>query len=100
MRFWDSSAVVPLVVEERSSRACRDLVRADAVQVTWCFTRTEVVSALWRRHRDGALDASAVARAQARLDLLADRWVEVDALLLVRDLAERLLRVHPLRPAG
>ena len=99
MRFWDASSIVPLVVEERSSRACRDLIRRDPTTVVWCLTRTEVVSALWRRNRDGMLDDPDVSRAMKRLEMLSERWTEVGALDLVRDCAERLLGSHPLRAA-
>jgi hypothetical protein len=88
-----------LVVEEAESRACRYLLRADPVQSVWCFTRTEVLSALWRQHRGGDLTLEDLRRAQSRLERLASRWAEVDALIPVRELAERMIRVHPLRVA-
>lgn len=99
MRFWDSSAIVPVVVEEAASRACRDLLRADRRVVVWCLTRTEVLSALCRRCREGGLSREDLARAEGRLERLALRWDEVDAVLPVREAAERLLRIHPLRAA-
>lgn len=37
--------------------------------------------------------------AENRLDKLAARWTEVESLTPVRDAAEQLLRVHPLRAA-
>jgi predicted nucleic acid-binding protein len=99
MRFWDSSAVVPLLVEERTSRACRHALRADPAQLVWCLSRTEAISALCRRQREGALDAGEVRVAQGRLARLAARWAEIDAVAPVQEVAERLLRVHPLRAA-
>ena len=99
MRFWDSSAVVPLVVEETTSKACRQLLRSDKGQLVWCLTRAEIVSALWRRRREGVLTDAEVQKAERRLDLLSDRWTEVDAMVVVREAAERLLRIHPLRAA-
>ncbi|MBI4616716.1 MAG: type II toxin-antitoxin system VapC family toxin [Planctomycetes bacterium] len=99
MRFWDSSAIVPLVVEEAASRSCRDHLRADRQVVVWCLTRTEVLSGLCRRRREGGLSQEDLARAESRLEKLAVRWDEVDAVLPVREAAERLLRVHALRAA-
>lgn len=99
MRFWDSSAVVPLIVEEAASRSCRQHLRADRRVVVWCLTRTEVLSALCRRRREGGLRPEDLVRSEQRLDRLAARWNEVDAVLPVRELAERLLRVHALRAA-
>ncbi len=99
MRFWDSSAIVPLLLEQAASPACRSLLRADSRQVVWMFTRTEVVSALQREHRSGGIDDDALRGATRRLDRLAARWTEVDVPLLVRDVAERLLIAHALRAA-
>ncbi len=99
MRFWDSSAVVPLIVEEPTSKACRGTLRDDPSMLVWCFTRTEVVSALHRQHRGGAFARASLRAAEARLELLAERWSEVDTLQGTRDVAERLLRTHALRCA-
>jgi len=44
MRFWDSSALVPLIVEEERSSRCRVLRRADRTMVVWALSRTELVS--------------------------------------------------------
>jgi hypothetical protein len=35
VNFWDTSALVPLLIEERQSRACRDLYRSDAAAMTY-----------------------------------------------------------------
>ena len=99
MRFWDSSALVPLVVEEAHSKRCRQLLRSDPRVVVWHLTRAELVSALWRVHRDGHLDREDVGVAERRLEMLARKWAEIDAVLPAREQAERLLRVHPLRAA-
>jgi predicted nucleic acid-binding protein len=99
MRFWDSSGLVPLLVEEEHSKACRELLRADPRILAWTLTRTELVSALWRVHRDGLLDRRDVSVAERRLDAVSRKWAEVDAVLPVREQAERLLRVHALRAA-
>jgi predicted nucleic acid-binding protein len=99
LRFWDASAVVPLLVEQPGSRSCRALLRADGSQMVWCLTRTEVTSALWRLKREGAFSQAAVARIEDRLSRLSTRWHEVSLVESVRERAERLLRVHPLRAA-
>jgi len=99
MRFWDSSAVVPLIVEEDRSRSCRSLLRENPSLAVWAFTRTEVASALHRLRREGHLEPSGLTRAVRRLDLLARQWTEVEAFGAVRERAERLLSVHPLSSA-
>lgn len=99
MRFWDSSAVVPLLVEEPTSRACRALLRADPRVVVWFSTRTECVSALRRQVRDRTLSEAEARRGEDRLEKHARHWHEVEPLSALRDTAERLVRVHPLAAA-
>lgn len=65
----------------------------------WALTRTELSSALWRRARAGDVRQTDMPIALKRLSALATRWNEVTDLDLVRDRADRLLAVHPLRAA-
>ena len=99
MKFWDSSGIVPLIVEETTSTACRRLLRLDSTQAVWYFTRSEIVSALQRRHREGLLDEDDLRVASSRLERFASRWIEIVGFETVRAEAERVLRVHPLRAA-
>jgi len=99
VRFWDTSALVPLVVEEAASKACRRLLRDKATVAVWALTRTEMTSAAWRRARAGDLDLAAMPRVLARIAALASHWTEITDVDLVRDRAERLLGQHALRAA-
>lgn len=99
MRFWDSSAVVPLLLEEPSSDTVRSLLREDAAMVAWRLAGTEVVSALWRRRRADELDEAARRSAEQGLALLESRWTSVEDAAYVDRRARRLLAAHPLRAA-
>jgi uncharacterized protein len=99
MRFWDSSAVVPLLVEEPATADLLGSLRNDPAIAVWWGTRLECVSALRRREREGALDATGVLQALKLLDTLSDGWIEVLASNAVRGAAERALAVHSLRAA-
>jgi len=99
VKFWDTSAVLPLLLEEKASAACRRELRSDPAMAVWALTRTEVVSALRRRERAGEMTAAQVAEVLRRLDGRAHRWTVVEALQDVALRAERLLAVHPLRAA-
>lgn len=99
MRFWDSSAVVPLVCREEQSARIRAWLRADPVLVVWCLAATEVTSALARKRREGALSGARFAEAKRRLSGLEGAWSEVAAIDAVRARARRLLEVHPLSGA-
>ena len=98
MRFWDSSAIVPLVVEEASSAAMRAQLEDDGDVVVWWATPVECVSALVRSRRTGRIadEASAI----GRLDWIARRWREVEPVPAIRDEARRLIRVHDGMRAG
>lgn len=99
MKYWDSSALVSLLVEEPPSERRRALLRQDQGIVTWWGSWIECASALNRLHREGGLDADGTGLALDRLQDLAAGWVEIRPLERVRRRAFRLLRVHPLRGA-
>jgi uncharacterized protein len=99
VRFWDASAIVPLLFSERRSREIGELLRADPEIVVWWGTRLECVSALRRREREGAIDSAGARQAMALLDALTTAWSEVLPSEVVRAEAERALAVHPLRSA-
>lgn len=99
MRFWDSSAVVPLLVSESSSAAMLREYESDPEVVAWWATEVECVSALARLEREGSLAGSSMGDALRRLGGLARAWREVQPVTTVRTTAIRLLRVHPLRTA-
>lgn len=99
MRFWDSSAIVPLLVAEQESAAIVGLVESDPELLVWWASPVECTSALARREREGALAPAAVTEAVERLRALEDAWQEVLPADAVRTTAQRLLRVHPLRAA-
>jgi uncharacterized protein len=99
VRFWDSSALVSLVVEEARSAACRALRRSDPTIVVWTLSRTEITSALYRLVREGKLAKRELPTAMRRLDKLSQTWTEVDAVEATRERAERALALHPLSAA-
>lgn len=99
MRFWDASAIVPLLVFESSTRQMQSLAAADQGMLVWWGSEVECASALARLERDRALDAGGVTEAFRRLARLASAWHEVDPTDAVREAAARFLRVHPLRAA-
>lgn len=97
MRFWDSSAIVPLLVREVSSGAMGAAYQRDPEVLVWWATHVECVSALTRLERAGSLAGRSMSAALRRLDELARSWQEIQPIGQVRLNATRLLRVHPLR---
>ncbi|MCY3694849.1 MAG: type II toxin-antitoxin system VapC family toxin [Chloroflexi bacterium] len=100
MRYWDSSALVPLLVDEPSSGARRSLLESDPVIVTWWGTPLECEAALARLGRQPGYGPASSQAARSALSELAGDWFEVSPGNQVRSRASRLLRVHPLRAAA
>jgi uncharacterized protein len=99
MKFWDASALVPLLVNEAATRRMRTLAAKDPSILVWWAAEVESASALSRLERDGCLEASAAATAFKQLKRLAASWHEIEPSDVVRESAIRFLRVHPLRVA-
>jgi predicted nucleic acid-binding protein len=99
VNFWDTSAVVPLLLREADTAARESQLREVTNMVTWWGTRVECVSALCRREREGHLPAGAFDAAWDRLEALDSQWMVVSPSEAMLPRTERLLRVHPLRAA-
>ena len=99
MNFWDSSAIVPLCVNEPATPAARSILAKDPYTVVWWATRTECLSALARQTREGGITTAGERQARQVLETIAKSWTEIQPTDRLRATAERLLAVHPLRPA-
>jgi predicted nucleic acid-binding protein len=98
LRFWDSSALVPLLVAEPTSPRAEELYNTDPEVLVWWGTEVECAGAIaWRERAGGPVDA--LRRALARLDDIAARWQEVAPVVRVHETARRAVRVHDLRAA-
>jgi predicted nucleic acid-binding protein len=99
VKFWDASAIVPLLVAEPMTWHVQALAQRDPDMLVWWGSAVECASALARLERDSALDAKAAELAFRRLTQIADAWHEIEPSALVRENAVRFLRVHRLRAA-
>jgi len=97
VRFWDTSALIPLLVQQPSSGRLQDLRRRDPAVALWWGTPVEIASGLARLQRDGVLVRSGLRQAHAILDGLRARAFEIEPTEEVRSRAVRLLANHPLR---
>jgi uncharacterized protein len=99
MKFWDASALLPLLVDEPARDRMLALLEEDSQVLAWWGTPVEIASALGRREREGLLGAAEIASALAASRRLAEGWHEVVPSDLIRRAAERVLRMHALRAA-
>jgi hypothetical protein len=94
MKFWDASAIVPLLFAEGSSRRLEALVVEDSLMLVWWGSEVECVSAIARVERDGMLEQEAVMRAgnqivfTAKIPIFNDRC-EVTGYFNKRFIAQR-----------
>lgn len=96
--FWDSSALVPLLVHEAASRRAHAELRK-FLPVVWWGTPVEIHSAISREHRLGQLSDREVQKALAQLAILVRGTKEILPGDHVRDLARKMLDVYDLRAA-
>jgi len=99
MRFWDSSALLPLFVEEPRTKALRTWTVDDDGFVLWVLTDVELRSGLARLVRDGHLTMKAVQEVARNVEGLFGRSLVIDSIPGVVQRAKRCLMVHPLRAA-
>lgn len=96
MRFWDASALVPLLTSEPEYQGVGALLREDDSVALWWGTHVECLSAIWRKMR--ARDMEGL---QFRSAVQVLGAIEAEALIIqprppVRDRAGQLLGNHAL----
>jgi predicted nucleic acid-binding protein len=97
VRFWDSSALVPLLVQQPSSKRADSWFAEDSRPAVWTLSIVEITSALWRLVRERHLDEDIASVAETRMrELVAASHVVVD-VESSKAIAQRLLRMHGLR---
>jgi len=99
VRFWDSSALIPLFVRETHSPGLESLAADDPDMMVWWASPVECGSAVHRLRREGVFTTTEAAQVLAGLAgaLDAANVVQPGDELCARAL--RLLGVHPLRAA-
>ena len=97
MRFWDSSALVPLLILEESSDQVRGLFAIDDEIVASIITPIEVQSALWRRRHREEIDLDQHTEAEVAFADLSESWSEIADFFTVREIALR--PSHQARPS-
>lgn len=97
MRFWDSSAIVPLLIREATSGDLRALLATDVHIAASFITSLEVGSALWRRDHNNELSSDEHAAADDAFEKLNQSWSEVADIFDAREVALEVITRHALR---
>ena len=96
--FGDTSALVPLCVQQQPSSAVRQLLEQHEIAVWWS-TPVEMRSAFERLLRMNQLTIPEHAAAGVRLEKLRRGWRELQPSEALKAQAETFLMNHPLRAA-
>jgi predicted nucleic acid-binding protein len=94
VKFWDSSALVPLVSDEERTDDLKKLFEQDRQVVVAFITPLEVTSAVSRK---AGVNRDLRREAQRHYAVLAANWSVINEYLLVLTNAERLIAHHRLR---
>ena len=99
MRYWDSSALVALFVDQEAGPRIKKVYADDPEVVSWTLSEVEFHSAIARLARSGSLAASSAEAAASKFDYL---WTSVKSISLIDSVkarARRILRLHSLKAA-
>ena len=99
MRFWDSSALIPVFLVERTSDWARKVMNSDPGVIVWALTRVELMSAIERRRREDPDLSARLSDARSEVQKTCNIWIEIAMIETVREHAESVLAAHPLRAA-
>lgn len=99
MKFWDSSALLPLLLEEPRSGLLRAVAAADGSLAVWWATPVECCSAAGRLRREGVITVREEDGIRGALEALTGCWTEIEPTANLRRVAARLVLNHPLRAA-
>jgi uncharacterized protein len=99
MRFWDTSALVPLLVAERASETLARTYRDDRTVIVAWTTAIECVSAFARKRRENQISEGLLARILQRLADFRVDWTVAEPTPQLVTLAQRIVARHGLRAA-
>lgn len=96
MKFWDTSALVPLFIDEATTETLRRTLADDPDVMLWALTQVELTSVIWRRKPDPPVTRAELA---AKAVAAAAESLSVEALLPVMQHALNACEHHRLRSA-
>ncbi len=97
MKFWDTSALLPVFLDEASTPACRQHMADDPGVIVWEGTCVELLSVLarWQRHSRDMDDLWPGLRAEMIRQWRT--WLRVADWQRVSPHAQRIVTMHPLK---
>lgn len=97
MRYWDTSALLPLLLKQRCSENIREIIKEDkAISTSW-ISKVELSSAICRLEREGHISEIELDSLLRRVDMLIQSCCIVHPSEKLSDRAMRALRSHSIK---
>lgn len=97
MKYWDSSALVTLFVEQPCSAKYAALYEREGQVITAWHSVAECASAFCRLRREELLTEAQLTELLTHLQTQAENWYILASGNRLEKLTLRMLRIHPLR---
>ena len=98
MMFWDTSAIVPIIVPTVRSTMLAGHLAADNDLTVWRGTPVECAAVLYRSHREESIGQAALDAALVRLQAFTEDADTITPSEFVRRRASDFLAVYSLQP--
>jgi predicted nucleic acid-binding protein len=98
LAFWDSSALIPLCIQQAQTGRATALFANYGV-VVWWSTPVEIISGLTRLVRMGEADYEEFLAGKQIAQVIATTWLPIQPSVKIAAQACSLLELHPLRAA-
>jgi predicted nucleic acid-binding protein len=98
LAFWDSSALIPLCIQQAQTERATAYF-ADYGVVVWWSTPVEIISGLTRLVRMGQASDNEFLAGKKLAQIIAMTWIPIQPSLKIAAQASSLLELHPLRAA-
>ena len=95
MKFWDTSALVPLVTKEEQTARMQQVMASDQNVAVSFITPVELTSTIWRRGR--RYDHTSFRRSLFKIAEIESNWTLIDDLEPLIKTARQLITKHVLR---
>lgn len=96
MKFWDTSALVPLITKEERTPDCQRIIGTDRNVAVSFITPLELTSTIWKRGRRW-IDQAAFRRSLFKIAEFESNWTNVDDAEDILKLARQLITLYVLR---
>lgn len=98
LAFWDSSALIPLCIQQKQTEQAEALF-ADYEVAVWWSTPVEIISGLTRLMRMGEIEHDEFLAGKQLAQTIAKMWMPINPSVTIATQASSLLELYPLRAA-